>query len=67
MTVSAGIPIVDISEFNQETADKLVEAASTMGFVMIEGSGFSQKEVDEAFALVGLFPTCITNHTLTIG
>lgn len=52
MTDSIGIPIVDISEFNQETADALLEAASTMGFVMIEGSGFSKQEVDDAFDLV---------------
>lgn len=46
-----GIPVVDISTFNQETADALVEAASTMGFVMIEGSGFTKAEVDSAFEL----------------
>lgn len=51
MSKSVGIPIVDITEFNQATADALVEAASTMGFVMIEGSGFTKQEVDEAFQL----------------
>lgn len=49
---TVGIPVVDISEFNQATADALVEAASTMGFVMIEGSGFSKTEVEKAFKLV---------------
>lgn len=61
MTVSPGIPVVDITDFNQQTADALVEAASTMGFVMIEGAGFSQKEVDEAFALV-----CYTLSELSV-
>lgn len=50
--LGVGIPIVDISNFDQATADALVEAASTTGFVMIEGSGFTKKEVDESFRLV---------------
>lgn len=45
------VAVVDISENSREAAEKLVEAASTLGFVFIEGSGFTQKEVDEAFTL----------------
>lgn len=52
MAETVGIPVVDITNFDQATADALVEAASTMGFVMIEGSGFSKKEVQDAFSLV---------------
>ncbi|KAA8904305.1 hypothetical protein TRICI_005531 [Trichomonascus ciferrii] len=45
------VAVVDVSEINQATADRLVEAASTLGFVFIEGSAFTQKDVDEAFDL----------------
>lgn len=43
--------VVDVSEINQETADKLVEAASTLGFIFIEGSGFTKQDIDGAFDL----------------
>lgn len=45
------VAVVDVSDINQETADKLLEAASTLGFVFIEGSNFTQSDVSEAFRL----------------
>lgn len=48
------LSIIDISKDDMETAKALVAAASTMGFVMIEGSGFTNDEVDQAFELVSL-------------
>ncbi|CAN6657488.1 hypothetical protein TRVA0_030S00210 [Trichomonascus vanleenenianus] len=45
------VAVVDISKMDQEAADQLVKAASTLGFIFIEGSGFTQKEVDEMFDL----------------
>lgn len=52
MTKDSVLQVVDISKDDLETAEQLVKAASTLGFVMVEGSGFSQKEVDRAFELV---------------
>lgn len=43
------LEIVDISEINQKTADKLLHAASTQGFLMLEGHGFSENEVENLF------------------
>lgn len=52
MSEQPSLEIVDISKDDMQTAQALVRAASTLGFVFIEGSGFSQKDVDEAFQLV---------------
>lgn len=46
------LAIIDISKDDVETAKALVDAASTMGFVMIEGSGFTIDEVDKVFDIV---------------
>lgn len=51
------LEIVDISEINQDTADKLLHAASTQGFLMLEGHGFSQEEVDQLYNLSAKFFT----------
>ena len=47
----SSLAVVDVSNINQKTGDKLVEAASTLGFVFIEGSDFTQQEVDSMFDL----------------
>lgn len=46
------LQVVDISKDDLATAEQLVKAASTLGFVMVEGSGFSRKDVDRVFELV---------------
>lgn len=43
------VTTVDISTINQATADELLAAASRDGFLFVEGSGFTQKEVDAMF------------------
>ncbi|KAG5356915.1 UPF0676 protein [Yarrowia sp. C11] len=43
------VKTVDISTINQATADELIECASRDGFLFLEGSGFTQKEVDDLF------------------
>lgn len=45
------LKIVDISTVNQSTADELLEAATTQGFLFVEGHGFTQQEVDDLFEL----------------
>jgi isopenicillin N synthase-like dioxygenase len=45
------VAVVDVTGDTAEAAKQLVDAMSTLGFVFIEGSGFTQKEVDDAFAL----------------
>ncbi|KAK6205126.1 uncharacterized protein RJT21DRAFT_117597 [Scheffersomyces amazonensis] len=45
------LKIVDISTVNQSTADELLDAATTQGFLFVEGHGFSQEEVDTVFQL----------------
>lgn len=45
------VALVDVSEINQKVAAELVDAASTLGFVFIEGSDFTAEDVDEVFAL----------------
>ncbi|KAG7898129.1 hypothetical protein KL905_004450 [Ogataea polymorpha] len=50
-TVENPLEIVDISEINQQTAEKLLHAASTQGFLMVEGHGLSQEQVDQLFGL----------------
>lgn len=47
MTKDSVLQVVDISKDDLETAEQLVKAASTLGFVMVEGSGFSQKKLTE--------------------
>ncbi|KAK9460520.1 uncharacterized protein V1516DRAFT_686181 [Lipomyces oligophaga] len=50
------LPIVDISSDNSDTvAKQLFEAATTLGFVFIEGSGFSDTEVERMFSLSAEF------------
>lgn len=45
------LDIVDISQENRATADLLLKAASTQGFLVIEGHDFTELEVGELFAL----------------
>lgn len=49
--MSNEVAIVDISKTNSKAAEELVQAASTLGFVFIEGSEFTAEDVDEMFAL----------------
>lgn len=49
--MSQEVRVVDISGDTVEAAKQLVDAMSTLGFVFIEGSGFTQQEVDDAFEL----------------
>ncbi|ODV84947.1 hypothetical protein CANARDRAFT_28682 [[Candida] arabinofermentans NRRL YB-2248] len=46
---------IDISRLDQLTADKLLNAAKSQGFMMVEGHGFTQAEVDELFQLSKTF------------
>lgn len=45
------LPIVDISNFDKPTGEKLFGAASTHGFLYIEGHCLSQAEIDDIFDL----------------
>lgn len=45
------LKIVDITDINESTAAKLLDAATTQGFLFVEGHGFSADEVLEIFAL----------------
>ncbi|ODQ65247.1 Clavaminate synthase-like protein [Nadsonia fulvescens var. elongata DSM 6958] len=45
------VAVIDISVVNKETAKQLVEAASTQGFMFIEGSGFTAEEADAVFKM----------------
>lgn len=50
------IPIVDISESDQDTPAQLVDVASVYGFVYIKSTGleFTSEIIDHAFASVRL-------------
>lgn len=45
------LQIVDISEVNAETGEKLLDAAMTQGFLFIEGHDFLEEEVKELFQI----------------
>ncbi|OBA23908.1 Clavaminate synthase-like protein [Metschnikowia bicuspidata var. bicuspidata NRRL YB-4993] len=45
------LQIVDITDFNRNTAAELLNAATSQGFLFLEGHGFSAKEVSDLFAL----------------
>ncbi|ODV86522.1 hypothetical protein CANARDRAFT_27714 [[Candida] arabinofermentans NRRL YB-2248] len=45
------LQIIDISDMSNSTADQLLNAASTQGFLMLEGHDFTQAEVDCLFNL----------------
>lgn len=47
--VSNPLKIVDISSINDITAEDLLDAATSQGFLFVEGHGFSEKEVKELF------------------
>ncbi|KAK6465663.1 hypothetical protein DFJ63DRAFT_27704 [Scheffersomyces coipomensis] len=51
MTTENPLKIVDISEINQSTAEELYDAATSQGFLFVEGHGFSQDEIDTVFKL----------------
>jgi hypothetical protein len=48
------IPVIDLSRDDQDTADQLVAAAATYGFLFIKSSGsnFSTEAVDATFKSV---------------
>lgn len=58
MVSSNPLKTVDVSEINAEAGKELVEAAISKGFLMVEGHGFSQKEVDDLFELCRDFFAC---------
>lgn len=43
------LQVVDISEINQRTADELLNAATSQGFLFVEGHEFTEEEVDLLF------------------
>lgn len=45
------LKIVDITSVDQQTAQVLLDAATSQGFLFIEGHGFSQEEVDMLFEI----------------
>ncbi|KAK7203781.1 hypothetical protein BZA70DRAFT_59576 [Myxozyma melibiosi] len=46
------LPVIDLSSADvAEVGKKLYEAASTLGFFFVDGSGFTQEEVDSMFKL----------------
>ncbi len=51
-TLEIPLKIIDISSFDTETGDNLLEAAKNNGFMFITGHGFTKKEVDDFFTLV---------------
>lgn len=48
------LPVIDISNVDAQTADKLLQAATKWGFVYlsIQGLGISPEEIEQAFDLV---------------
>lgn len=50
-TSSNPLQVVDISEVNKSTADDLLKAATSQGFLFVEGHGFSEAEVSQIFAM----------------
>ncbi len=46
------LKIIDISSFDTETANDLLDAAKNNGFMFITGHGFTKKEIESYFALV---------------
>ncbi|ODV90050.1 hypothetical protein CANCADRAFT_99951 [Tortispora caseinolytica NRRL Y-17796] len=47
--MSSPVTIVNISEINQDTAEKLLKAAHTQGFIYLSGTGLTQLDVNKAF------------------
>lgn len=45
------LQIVDITNVNEKTAEELVNAATSQGFLFVEGHGFSEEEVSQLFEL----------------
>lgn len=45
------LKIVDVSEVNEIAAEELLNAATSQGFLFVEGHGFSAEEVSELFSL----------------
>ncbi|KAF3985847.1 hypothetical protein FT663_05001 [Candidozyma haemuli var. vulneris] len=45
------LEIIDISEVNTDSADRLLEAARTQGFLFIKGHSFTAKEIASVFEL----------------
>jgi isopenicillin N synthase-like dioxygenase len=43
--------VVDITTVDVNTAAKLLDAATTQGFLFVEGHGFTQQEVDDLFEI----------------
>lgn len=44
------LEVIDLTDASATNAEKIVNAAATQGFLMFEGHGFSQEEVDQLFA-----------------
>ena len=43
------LKIVDVTSVDHETAEEMLEAATSQGFLFIEGHDFTQEEVDMLF------------------
>ena len=62
------LPVIDVSNIDSQTAEKLLKATSEWGFVYLgsQGLGIAREEIDQAFDLVRLtssLPDTIANHT----
>lgn len=49
MTKENPLQIVDVSEVNDKVANELLDAATSQGFLMVEGHGFSKQEIADLF------------------
>mmetsp|Transcript_488 Transcript_488/g.554 ORF Transcript_488/g.554 Transcript_488/m.554 type:complete len:342 (+) Transcript_488:46-1071(+) len=50
-STSNPLKIVDVTNVDENTAEELLEAATSQGFLFIEGHDFSKEEVDMLFAM----------------
>lgn len=55
MTQENPLQIVDVSEVNPKVASELLDAATSQGFLMVEGHGFTKQEIAELFKTSGEF------------
>ncbi|RCK59640.1 hypothetical protein Cantr_07348 [Candida viswanathii] len=51
MTSSNPLKVIDISEDSCQVARSIIDAATTQGFLFVEGHDFTQQEVDQLFAV----------------
>lgn len=51
MSSSNPLKVIDISKDSEKVAREILDAATTQGFLFLEGHDFTQEEVDQLFAL----------------